>query len=312
MSDQEISRRFVFQTKGVCPPEIHFKMDEGTLQSVRFVGGGCPGNAALVSRLLAGKPIEEALEYLKGIPCRNDTSCPDQLALAIQAAKRGELQPAESFRLHQELSAAQRIALIGGVEGRADALDALLFTILEARVDAVYCMGNLTGNSPGNQDCIQLLKKNDIVAVQGATDWRYAQGMEEDFPPMSARERDWLLRLPQVLSFRLGDKKGVAFFGEYLQDLPGFSDYEPFALEMNMVCGLTQYMQDEAVFPALEAMVPQFEADIVVFSQPGKWGHWHVAGKDFISLGPARTSDGFSWGLLEAGPEKAAFSILKT
>lgn len=105
------------------------------LQSVRFVGGGCPGNATLVSRLLAGRPIEEALEYLKGIPCRNDTSCPDQLALAIQAVERGELQPAESFRLHREPSAARRIALIGRVEGSADTLGAILSMIQEARVD---------------------------------------------------------------------------------------------------------------------------------------------------------------------------------
>ena len=69
-------------------------------------------------------------------------------------------------------------------------------------------------------------------------------------------------------------------------------------------------MQDETVFPALEAMIPQFEADIIVFSQPGKWGNWHVAGKDFISLGPAQKDGVLSWGLLEAGPEKTEFSIM--
>ena len=52
------TRRFVFQTQGVCPPEIHFTLVDGTLQEVRFVGGGCPGNALLVSRLLSGRPVD--------------------------------------------------------------------------------------------------------------------------------------------------------------------------------------------------------------------------------------------------------------
>ncbi len=46
-----------------------------------------------------------------------------------------------------------------------------------------------------------------------------------------------------------------------------------------MVCGLTRFMQDETVFPALEAMIPQFRVDIVIFGQLKKWGHWHIAAR---------------------------------
>ena len=310
MNSQSKNNRFVFQTKGVCPPEIHFEVDEGVLRDVRFVGGGCPGNAKLVSRLLTGRPIQEVTGYLNGIDCRNGTSCPDQLALALKAAEQGGISPVESFRLHRETSAPGKIALIGGLDGNGSILEELIPQIRDFHVDAIYCLGNLTGKSPYSKECIQFLRKNEVVAVQGLTDWQYAQGIEKDFPPMAAHERDWLLRLPQVLHFSLGNRNGLAFFGEYIQNLPGFSDYEPFALEMNMVCGLTQYMQDETVFPALEAMIPQFEADIIVFSQPEKWGKWHVAGKDFISLGPAQKDGVLSWGLLEAGPEKTEFSIM--
>jgi hypothetical protein len=46
------AERFVYQTKGVCPPEIHFQTQGDLLKEVRFIGGGCPGNAKLVSRML--------------------------------------------------------------------------------------------------------------------------------------------------------------------------------------------------------------------------------------------------------------------
>ena len=94
MPDKTQTKRFIYPTQGVCPPEIHFKLDNGILEEIRFVGGGCPGNAQLVARLLEGKPLAEALEYLVGIDCRNGTSCPDQLAAAVSAAKKGNLTPA--------------------------------------------------------------------------------------------------------------------------------------------------------------------------------------------------------------------------
>jgi len=50
------NERYIYRTHGVCPPEIHFQVQDGLLTEVRFVGGGCPGNARLVSRLLKGLP----------------------------------------------------------------------------------------------------------------------------------------------------------------------------------------------------------------------------------------------------------------
>jgi len=114
-----------------------------------------------------------------------------------------------------------------------------------------------------------------------------------------------------VLSFQIRQKKGMVFYGDYIQGLPDYSDFEPFALEMNMVCGLTNFMQDETVFSALEAMIPQFHVDIIIFGQQKKWGHWHIAGKDFISLGPALDTNGLSWGRLEVADEKIRFKIMQ-
>lgn len=301
MTDKKKSQRFVFQTRGICPPEIHFQLRQGLLEDIRFVGGGCSGNAQLVARLLKGRPLEEVMQYLDGIDCRNGTSCPDQLYFALKAAEDGRLAPADSFRIYFDPQPRHRIGLIASLEGDSQALETLLEKLADAGLDAIYCLGDLTGKSLQNKQLVRLIRKQEIPAILGETDCQFARGKEaEDLPLLDQKVRDWLVRCPHVVSFGMEAKKGMAFFGDYIQKLPGYSDFEPFALEMNMVCGLTNFMQDQAVFPALEAMIPQFEADIIVFSQIKRWGHWHVAGKDIISLGPAAEPGGLSWGLLES------------
>jgi uncharacterized protein (TIGR03905 family) len=313
MRGEDKTKRFIYPTRGVCPPEIHFKVDNDSLVDIRFVGGGCPGNAQLVARLLEGKPLAEALEYLVGIDCRNGTSCPDQLAAAVTAAKNGSLTPAESFRVHADASDRCRVGLISAIEGNHAVLEKLLQHMQAGGIETCYCLGNLTGDFGQNKDLIQQIRKHKILAIQGADDWRYAQGQEnQSMPSLAQKDRDWLLRLPQVLSFQMSQKKGIVFYGDYIQRLPDYSDFEPFALEMNMVCGLTNFMQDDTVFPALEAMIPQFRVDIIIFSQLKKWGHWHIAGKDFISLGPASDADGLAWGQLEIDDDnKIEFKVMQ-
>ena len=313
MTQETKTKRFVYPTQGVCPPEIHFKLNDGHLEEIRFVGGGCPGNAQLVARLLEGKPLAEALEYLIGIDCRNGTSCPDQLAAAITAAENGNLKPAESFRVHTDPSDGPRVGLISAPEGNSAILQKFIQHTQASGIETCYCIGDLTGNSEQNKDLIQHIRQHKMIAIQGENDWRYAQVQEKkSMPPLGQKERDWLLRLPQVLRFQMKQKKGIVFFGDYIQGLPDYSDFEPFALEMNMVCGLTDFMQDETVFPALAAMIPQFQADIIIFGQLKRWGHWHIAGKDFISLGPAMDAKGLSWGLLEVNDETVEFKVMQT
>jgi uncharacterized protein (TIGR03905 family) len=294
------TQRYIYQTQRVCPPEIHFQIQDALLKSVRFVGGGCTGNAQLVTRLLESKPIVQVLPLLNGIECSKGTSCPDQLAEAIRAVQRGELQPVSSFRVEDDPLPKKVVGLIGELDGDHRALRQLTESMAAHGVQAILCAGNLTGPKIEGRKLIKEIGEDDIRAVTGDRDWAYACEMEPaKFPFIDNKTRDFLFRLPQVISFCMEDKKGVLFFGEYLQTMPGYSDFEPYALEINMVCGLTDFMRDESVFPALEAMAPQFRADIIVFSQSGEWGHWHVAGKDFISLGPAVGKDGISWACLE-------------
>ncbi len=74
----------IYKTKGVCSREIHFDVQDGIVTNVRYVGG-CNGNTQGVAALVEGMEINEAIRRLKGIQCgAKGTSCPDQLATALQ------------------------------------------------------------------------------------------------------------------------------------------------------------------------------------------------------------------------------------
>ena len=55
------------------------------VRNVKYIGG-CNGNLQGIGRLVEGLPVEEVVEKLKGIRCGfKSTSCPDQLARAIES-----------------------------------------------------------------------------------------------------------------------------------------------------------------------------------------------------------------------------------
>lgn len=78
---------FTYSTKGTCSRAIVFEVDsENKLHNVKFIGG-CSGNLQGISKLVEGRDIDEVAETVRGIICRSGTSCPDQLAKAIEAYK---------------------------------------------------------------------------------------------------------------------------------------------------------------------------------------------------------------------------------
>ena len=80
-----IMRKFTYITTGTCSKAINFELDENCrVHNVQFVGG-CPGNTTGISRLVENQKSEDVIRLLKGIRCGNKTtSCPDQLALALE------------------------------------------------------------------------------------------------------------------------------------------------------------------------------------------------------------------------------------
>ena len=82
-------------TKGTCSRQILFDVtDEMTVKNVKFIGG-CSGNLQAVARLVDGKPVDEVISTLKGIKCRSNTSCGDQLALALEDYKTKLANPVQ-------------------------------------------------------------------------------------------------------------------------------------------------------------------------------------------------------------------------
>lgn len=81
--------RYQYRTQGTCSSLIEFEIDENNIvRNVMFIGG-CSGNTQGVSRLVEGMTTEQVIERLEGISCQGKpTSCPDQLAKAILAAKQ--------------------------------------------------------------------------------------------------------------------------------------------------------------------------------------------------------------------------------
>ncbi|WP_455538107.1 TIGR03905 family TSCPD domain-containing protein [Terrisporobacter sp.] len=73
-----------FQTSGVCCRKITLEVDENNIIQEANFEGGCNGNLGGISRLIVGQDAKEVAEKLEGTTCRSmDTSCPDQLAKAI-------------------------------------------------------------------------------------------------------------------------------------------------------------------------------------------------------------------------------------
>ncbi|MFQ9977206.1 TIGR03905 family TSCPD domain-containing protein [Clostridium cadaveris] len=74
-----------FKTQGVCARNINFEVVDNRVTSVSFEGG-CNGNLQGISKLVEGMEINEVIDRLKGIKCGSKkTSCPDQLAIALES-----------------------------------------------------------------------------------------------------------------------------------------------------------------------------------------------------------------------------------
>ena len=78
---------YTYKTFGTCSRQIEFDVQDDKVTGVRFLGG-CNGNTKGVSALVEGMDVDEVIKRLKGIDCAGKgTSCPDQLAIALEKYK---------------------------------------------------------------------------------------------------------------------------------------------------------------------------------------------------------------------------------
>ena len=80
---------YEYTTKGTCSRTIFFDIEDGKLHNVQFIGG-CNGNLKGIGQLVEGMDVDDVIAKLEGTTCgMKKTSCPDQLAQALKAAKAG-------------------------------------------------------------------------------------------------------------------------------------------------------------------------------------------------------------------------------
>lgn len=79
-----------YKTNGTCSKMIELEIDGDTIKSVTFTGG-CNGNLNGISSLVRGMKVDDVIARLKGTKCGfKNTSCPDQLAKALEEYKAKE------------------------------------------------------------------------------------------------------------------------------------------------------------------------------------------------------------------------------
>lgn len=78
---------YEYKTSGTCAQRILFDVENGKVKNVQFIGG-CNGNLKGIAALVEGMDADTVIERVQGIRCgMKQTSCPDQLAQALIAAK---------------------------------------------------------------------------------------------------------------------------------------------------------------------------------------------------------------------------------
>lgn len=79
--------KYSYTPSGVCSVKIDFEVENDIVKNVCFTRG-CNGNTQGIARLVEGMNIDDVIARLKGTDCNGrGTSCPDQLARALELAK---------------------------------------------------------------------------------------------------------------------------------------------------------------------------------------------------------------------------------
>lgn len=82
--------KFSYTPQGVCSAQIDFEIEGDIVKNVHFTRG-CNGNTQGIAKLVEGMKVDDVISRLKGLNCNGrNTSCPDQLARALELALEEE------------------------------------------------------------------------------------------------------------------------------------------------------------------------------------------------------------------------------
>ncbi len=83
-------KKFTYTPRGVCSRRIEITLEGDVIREVSFMGG-CSGNTQGIAALVKDAQIDDVIARVEGIRCGfKATSCPDQLAKALRAAKEAD------------------------------------------------------------------------------------------------------------------------------------------------------------------------------------------------------------------------------
>ena len=88
-----MTKHIQYQPQGTCSQLIDVTADENdVIQQVFFIGG-CNGNLQGICQLIRGMKIDDVIAKIDGIRCGTKrTSCPDQLARALEKLKMATVE----------------------------------------------------------------------------------------------------------------------------------------------------------------------------------------------------------------------------
>ncbi len=284
-----------YKPKGVCPKEIHLEIEGGILKELRFLGGGCPGNSYLVPKLIQGRRVSELIPLLKGIPCREGTSCPDQVAKALELDQKEGL-PAAEMNILTIQETWKRIGVFSGIHGDLQILKKVLQEFASNGIEKLICLGNLTGEGFFHEEILFSLVNAKAIILQSPSDLKIDRRKEVSTP-----SKEFLSQLPSLLEFQMGDLRAIAFHGGAMEEVPGFSDYGKYGTEINAIVYLSDYLRNEYVFPAFETLAKQFWAHLYVFDHITGPLYKSFLNRHFVNIGeinPMGRNKG-SYGILE-------------
>ncbi len=105
-----------------------------------------------------------------------------------------------------------KLAIISDIHSNLEAFQAVLKDIKKRRIKNIYCAGEITGYASSPNECIELVKKNNILSVMGNHDlccanlhkieWFNEYGQKAALwqnKILKLRDKQFLLKLPKLI-----------------------------------------------------------------------------------------------------------------
>lgn len=161
----------------------------------------------------------------------------------------------------------EKIAVISDIHGNLEALKTVLSDIKSRNVDKIICLGDIIAKGRHLHECVQLVKSNCDIVLQGNCDYYFSSFTEADTEVNNKRleynrklttdeDRDYLAKLPYSYEMKISGNL-VRFYHATPTTINGF---------VGDIASLDTYYE---MFLPSEYTVSQDKADIVVY------GHIH-------------------------------------